>query len=81
GGFDRPPAGHRFPTSLWRARDRVGSQFSVEFGEPLPSGDYEVWVGLYESASVGALRLPVTAPGNVQTGDGQVQIAVLRAAS
>ena len=81
GGFDRPPAGHRFPTSLWRARDRVGSQFSVEFGEPLPSGDYEVWIGLYESASAGALRLPVTAPGNVQTGDGQVQIAVLRAAS
>ena len=81
GGFDRPPAGNRFPTSLWRTHDRVVSQFSVDFNEPLPPGDYEVWVGLYESDSAGARRLPVTAPGNVHTGDGQVQLAVLRAAS
>jgi 4-amino-4-deoxy-L-arabinose transferase-like glycosyltransferase len=74
GGFDRAPAGDRFPTHLWRAGDRILSQFEVELAAPLPPGTYDVWVGLYESASAGALRLPVTAPGEVLSGDGQVRI-------
>lgn len=75
GGFDQSPVGNRFPTHLWRAGDRVMSRFLIEFGDPLPPGEYEVWAGLYESASAGALRLPVTTSGVFRSGDGQVQLA------
>ncbi|MFZ1768539.1 MAG: hypothetical protein WAU00_05030, partial [Caldilinea sp.] len=54
--------------------DRVLSQFEVELAAPLPPGTYDVWGGLYESDSAGALRLPVTAPGELLAGDGQVKI-------
>lgn len=81
GGFDRAPAGERLPTRLWRAGDRIVSNFMVELETPLSAGEYTIWVGLYESESAGALRLPVTSPGNARSGDGQVEIAILRAAS
>jgi len=35
---------------------------------------YDVWVGLYESNSGGALRLPVTDAAGPPLGDGQVRI-------
>lgn len=73
-GFDRAPAGERFPTRLWRAGDRVLSEFEIAPEHPLPAGTYALWVGLYESASAGALRLPVTAAGALPSGDGQVQV-------
>ena len=73
-GFDRAPAGQRFPTSLWRADDRILSKFEIELPASLPAGTYTVWAGLYETASAGALRLPVTAAGELSAGDGQVQI-------
>ncbi|MFO7635505.1 MAG: glycosyltransferase family 39 protein [Caldilinea sp.] len=74
GGFDRAPAANRFPTHLWRAGDHVLSRFDIEFPEPLSPGTYDVWVGLYESASAGSLRLPVTEAGKVISGDGQVRV-------
>jgi 4-amino-4-deoxy-L-arabinose transferase-like glycosyltransferase len=73
-GFDRAPAGGRFPTSLWRADDRILSEFEIALPAPLPAGTYTVWAGLYETASAGALRLPITAAGELSAGDGQVQL-------
>jgi 4-amino-4-deoxy-L-arabinose transferase-like glycosyltransferase len=73
-GFDRAPAGARLPTSMWRAGDRVLSEFEIALEQPLPAGSYDLWVGLYESASAGALRLPVTAAGTLVAGDGQVRV-------
>lgn len=73
-GFDRAPAGERFPTALWRAGDRILSEFEIELPASLPAGAYTVWAGLYETASAGALRLPITAAGELPTGDGQVQV-------
>jgi 4-amino-4-deoxy-L-arabinose transferase-like glycosyltransferase len=73
-GFDQAPAGARLPTARWRAGDRVLSEFEIALESPLPPGTYTLWAGLYESASAGALRLPVTAPGALVAGDGQVRV-------
>lgn len=73
-GYDRTPAGDRFPTSHWRAGDQIVSTFALSLPPDLPSGDYQLWVGLYETASAGALRLPVTDAGGLPAGDGQIQI-------
>jgi hypothetical protein len=73
-GYDRAPAGERFPTSRWRSGDRILSSFPLELPADLPPGEYTLWVGLYETASAGALRLPVTEAGGLPSGDGQVQI-------
>lgn len=59
-GFDRAPAGDRFPTRYWQAGDRIVSHFVVPLPADLPPGRYQAWVGLYDAASQGAARLPVT---------------------
>jgi hypothetical protein len=71
-GYDQAPAGDRFPTSRWRAGDRILSRYPLELPADLPPGEYSLWAGLYETASAGALRLPVTDAGGLVTGDGQV---------
>ena len=73
-GYDRAPAGDRFPTSHWRSGDQIVSTFALSLPPDLPAGDYQLWVGLYETASAGALRLPVTDAGGLPAGDGQVEI-------
>jgi hypothetical protein len=73
-GYDRAPAADRFPTSRWQQGDRIISTFPIALPPDLPPGEYQLWVGLYETASAGALRLPVTDPGGLPSGDGQVQI-------
>ena len=73
-GFDSAPAGDRFPTSMWRAGDRIHSRFDLEMPAAPEPGVYDVWVGLYESGSGGTLRLPVTDAAGLPVGDGQVRI-------
>ena len=73
-GYDRAPAGDRFPTSHWRRGDQVVSTFALNLPADLPAGDYQLWVGLYETTSAGALRLPITDAGGLSAGDGQVAI-------
>ena len=73
-GYDRAPAGDRFPTSHWRAGDQIVATSALSLPPDLPAGDYQLWVGLYETASAGALRLPVTDAGGLPAGDGQIQI-------
>jgi hypothetical protein len=73
-GYDRAPAADRFPTSRWRSGDRIVSTSVLNLPAGLPAGQYQLWVGLYETASAGALRLPVTDAGGLPSGDGQVEI-------
>ncbi len=76
-GFDQAPAGQRFPTHYWRAGDRILQQVPLVLPTDLAAGEYDVWVGLYETASQGTLRLPITGPGGLGTGDGEVLIGKL----
>ncbi len=73
-GFDRAPAGDRFATRAWRVGDRIHSRVEIALPDGLPPGVYDVWVGLYESGSDGALRLPVTDAAGLVAGDGQVRV-------
>ncbi|MCB9148633.1 MAG: DUF2142 domain-containing protein [Caldilineaceae bacterium] len=59
-GFDQPPLG-QFPTSYWQAPDEIVSRFMLPLPPDLPPGRYAAWLGMYESASQGAVRLPVEA--------------------
>jgi hypothetical protein len=80
-GYDRAPAADRFPTSRWRNGDRIVSTFVLDLPPDLAAGDYRLWVGLYETASAGALRLPVTDAGGLPSGDGQVEIGSVKVQS
>ena len=76
-GFDAAPAQGRFPTARWRSGDRVLSEFELAVPADVPPGLYEVWVGLYETGSAGALRLPLTKAGGIPTGDGEVMVGMV----
>lgn len=73
-GFDQAPA-LRFPTRYWRQGDRIVTQFALQ--PPTASGEFALWVGLYETASAGTLLLPITESAGQITGDGRVQIGKL----
>ena len=60
-GFDQPPAEGRFPTRYWQLGDRSLSDFPLALPPGLVPGRYELWTGVYLSASQGAERLPVAA--------------------
>lgn len=77
-GFDQAPSGERFPTSAWRSGDRIVSDMPLDLPAQLPAGEYQLWAGLYESSSAGALLLPVTESGGRETGDGQVLLGELQ---
>jgi hypothetical protein len=62
GQMDGPPAGGKYPTSLWDVGEVIRDVVPVPLPEDLPGGDYEIRVGLYDAAT--GLRLPVAAePG------------------
>jgi hypothetical protein len=58
-GYDQAPGGTRFPTRVWAAGDQVLSEMAVLTPEDLPPGEYATWLGLYDTASEGATRLPL----------------------
>ena len=72
-GFDQAPASGRFPTSYWREGDRILSHLPIDGAEVQP-GEYALWVGVYESESQGALRLPVTDAAGFDSGDGMIRL-------
>jgi len=74
-GFDQQPAANRFPTTLWRSGDRILTTYPLTLPADLPSGEYRLITGFYESASQGAQRLPVTDANNRDAGDGQILLA------
>lgn len=76
-GFDQAPAGTRFPTHYWQPGDRILSEFPLTVPVTTPPGDYALWAGLYDAASQGAARLPVTDPGRAETAHDTVRLAPL----
>lgn len=80
-GYDQAPAGDRFPTRFWRSGDRVVNHVTLSLPDDAPPGRYTLWAGLYETASAGALRLPITQTGNHRTGDGEVALAEIDVAA
>ena len=76
-GSDHPPAGERLPTRFWRATDQILDTHELTLPVTLPSGDYELWVGLYENGSNGGLRLPVSDAAELVSGDGVVKVATI----
>jgi hypothetical protein len=76
-GFDQAPAGTRFPTPHWQAGDRIVQSVAIPLPAELAPGRYAVWVGLYETASQGALRLPITATAGQSTGDGEMLLGIV----
>jgi 4-amino-4-deoxy-L-arabinose transferase-like glycosyltransferase len=72
-GFDQAPVVDRFPTRAWRESDRVLSQLPMTL-EGVEPGQYELWIGVYESGSAGATRLPVSDAGGFESGDGQIML-------
>ena len=73
-GFDRAPAGDRFPTSEWRSGDAIVTDFPLASTSAIP---LTLWTGLYESASQGAVRLPVTHAAGMPSGNGQIALPAL----
>jgi hypothetical protein len=57
-GFDGAPS-VRFPTRAWMAGDQVLGAMPVQLPSTLLAGEYALWLGLYETASAGTVRLPV----------------------
>ena len=58
-GFDRAPVDRGFTTVYWEKGDRFLSDFTMLLPPDLPSGNYQLWTGLYRSDSQGNDRLPV----------------------
>jgi hypothetical protein len=73
-GHDNAPAGNRFPTSFWQAGDRVVGEFPIDLPMDLPPGEYNLWVGLYESASQGVNRLPISDAGGQEVAHNTVHL-------
>ncbi|MEZ4709511.1 MAG: DUF2142 domain-containing protein [Caldilineaceae bacterium] len=75
-GFDQPPSPH-FPTGHWRADDEIVSRFALPLPPELPTGRYQAWLGLYESASQGAMRLPVEEAPGINSANGELLLGEL----
>ena len=77
-GYDRAPAANRYPTSAWQRGDRIVADFVLDVTSKLPTGEYQLWTGLYESASAGAQRLTVLQADRLETRDNQVRLGQVR---
>lgn len=73
-GFDQAPGGTRFPTHAWAAGDQVLGEIAVQLPPELAPGDYAVWLGLYDAASAGAVRLPITAADGRTTANDMIEL-------
>ncbi len=54
-GFDSPPLGNDYPTSLWRAAEIISDPHQLDLS-PLRPGRYRVLAGLYNFATGERLR-------------------------
>ena len=73
-GYDRAPAGDRFPTSRWQPGDRILSRFALTTPPDLTPGEYSVWLGLYDADSQGQTRLPVSGAGGLASMHDMVRV-------
>lgn len=64
---DSEPLGGLRPTSTWSAGERLVDRYGILLPDGLPSGEYQLVVGMYDPTT--GDRLPATAPGLVVSGD------------
>jgi hypothetical protein len=74
-GSDQAPS-PSFPTSYWIEGDHVVSQIPMDT-EAVTPGEYELWLGLYESASGGESRLTVTQDGGHEVQNEMVLVGAI----
>jgi hypothetical protein len=58
---DQPPLNGFFPTSFWRPSDIVTDRVELVLPSAAPPGVYQLWVGMYDPASL--QRLPLVQAG------------------
>ncbi len=61
--YDSVPMGYLAPTNTWTPGQAVIDQFAIRLPDNLPPGRYDVWVAMYDEATLE--RLQVTAPSGV----------------
>ncbi|MEO8082919.1 MAG: DUF2142 domain-containing protein [Ardenticatenales bacterium] len=71
---DGPPAGGRFPTSLWRSGDVVPDEHSLDLAD-LPSGRYRLSVGWYDAAT--GVRRAARGADDVLWADGEAVVGTV----
>ncbi len=76
-GYDLPPANGRLPTRLWRVGDSIISEVAITMPDGMTAGSYEVWVGLYDSASDGAERLSIFGTGGQTMANNMVMLGAV----
>jgi hypothetical protein len=71
---DQPQSG-RYPTSIWDVGENVKDEHRLVVGLDVPSGSYELKVGLYQLAT--GERLPVYDPSGVRLVDDAISLETL----
>ena len=71
---DQPQSG-RYPTSIWDVGENVKDEHRLVIGLDVPSGSYELKVGLYQFAT--GERLPVYDPSGVRLVDDAISLETL----
>ena len=67
GQIDRPPGDGRRLTSGWRPGETISDRYSIPVGDDLPTGTYQVIVGLYLPSTF--QRLPILDQSGVAVSD------------
>jgi hypothetical protein len=57
---DHPPAGGKYPTSLWETDEVIRDEIELPLPPDFASGGYQLVVGLYNSATGKKLAIPGT---------------------
>lgn len=72
---DGPPQQNRYPTSIWAAGEQIIDSHHIQLPEDLPTGSYQLFVGLYDPTT--GERLPVTTADGRSLPDGRVPLLPL----
>ncbi len=63
--YDRPPTGGLYPTSLWEAGEIIKDELNIPLGN-LPSGQYQIMIGLYDLATGQRLAMADSPDGAIK---------------
>ena len=72
-----PPGGADYPTSLWNVGEVIRDSIRIPIPPETPPGDYEIAVGLYQSA--GGARLPVADATGKRAPDDAISLTTIAA--
>jgi len=75
GQKDSVPLDGRYPTSQWRSDETIVDRYSIEVAPDAPAGQYQLEIGMYDSAA-GAQRLPLFNADGVRQQDDRLLLDV-----